>query len=294
MLKNFGLNDYTIPADDYCVISTQKQAELRFLQQGFTGSVFLEKVTSVGAALNADVQLESGQPLSKIKFFWVCHNSDGSFAYMPLFIEDAVLDDVYFVSSEPLTKTTLIQSNGVIFMLYVDSKKRVSARILTTYYCQGLIEALCRMQGVKFEDIYPVRMTTIPENKKVGVCWSIVFEDMDEYGEPVESVMLMPVSVYDSMTLSEIGLKKLNTAMLKENELVQVGGVYYTLQKNNIGGYFFKKNVLQMLSARKMSSAKRFEELCAKKLAQEIAKTESEVQGKVPVTIIPLFKKDGK
>ena len=37
--NNFNLDDFTMSADEYCVASTQDQAELCFLRQGILGDV---------------------------------------------------------------------------------------------------------------------------------------------------------------------------------------------------------------------------------------------------------------
>lgn len=67
--NNFNLDDFTMSADEYCVASTQDQAELCFLRQGILGDVFLAKVHTVGADINADIQLPKGKKLGAEKLF---------------------------------------------------------------------------------------------------------------------------------------------------------------------------------------------------------------------------------
>lgn len=285
MKKNFTINDFTILADDFCMISTQRQASLHFLRKGCVGEVALEKVISVGEALNADVQLANDTLLGTAKFLWVCRCNDGRTAFLPVFLEDAEMDELYFVSSEPLTKTTILQLNGLVFLLYIDDKKKASVRLLTTYYCQGLVEALLKMQKVKFTEIYLVHTRTIVDNREVGVCWSICFEEEDGS----EAVMLFPVNVFDSRLMSEIGINSLNTCMVEEGETVRVDGVYYTLHKNDVGGLFLKKNELQLSTSSKNSAVERFYDL----YSYAIEKSKTPAKGKHKTKIV-LFKKDGK
>lgn len=287
--NNFNLDDFTMSADEYCVASTQYQAELCFLRQGIFGDVFLAKVNTVGAAINADIQLKKGKKLGAEKLFWVCKNEDGEIcSYLPLFVEDANLDDMYYTEVKAVSKNMLFENNGIIYILLFDTSGKAIVRIVTVYFSQIMIEGLAELQGFKFKEIYMVKLHTIPKNEYVGACWSLVFEEQDDDGETVDSNMLMPVDVFDSQKFSDIGLKSLNSSIVHENDTVKIGNVFYTLKFCEDGKRYLLKNAMQPV-VEQPDKVKQLEELRAQ-YSQE-AETQNSELAKYSTKIIPLFKK---
>ena len=213
--SEISLEDFTMSAHEYCKISSQRDAEECFAMQGFDGKVALEAVTTVGADLNNDVVLPNGKKLGKVVVCWVCRCSDGSIAYKPLFEdEDSDVDELYCKSSVVINDMAYLEHCGVIFLVFQDREGKAVVRLITMYFSQFLIEKLAEFQGLKVSDVYLVKMSTIQDNKFIAVCWSIVFDDVDEDGEIVNSNLLMPVDVFESTRLTLIGLNSLNSSLL--------------------------------------------------------------------------------
>ena len=289
--NNFNLYDFTMSADEYCVASTQHQAELCFLRQGIFGDVFLAKVTTVGAAINADIQLKNGKKLGAEKLFWVCKNENGEIcSYLPLFVEDANLDDMYYTEVKVVSKTMLIENNGIIYILVFDKFGKAVVRIMTVYFSQIMIEGLAQLQGFKFKEVYLVKIHTIPKNEYVGACWSLFFEEQDDDGETIDSNLLMPVDVFESQKLSDVGLKSLNSSIVHENDTVKVGNVFYTLKFCEDGKRYLLKNAMQPV-VEQVDKVKQLEELRAK-YSQEAEAQKVEL-AKCSAKIVSLFKKGG-
>lgn len=137
-------------------------------------------------------------------------------------------------------------------------------------------------------DVYLVKMSTIQDNKFIAVCWSIVFDDVDEDGEIVNSNLLMPVDVFESTRLTLVGLNSLNSSLVHNKEIVKVGGLYFTVKKDAAGKTYLSKNAIQMPGAENNSRQE------AEKLWEELVKqqTAGNNQSKQRGKIVPLFKKD--
>lgn len=285
----FSLDDFTMSAHEYCKISSQRDAEEYFAMQGFDGKVALEAVTTIGAALNNDVVLPNGKKLGKVVVCWVCRYSDGSIAYKPLFEdEDSDVDELYCESSVVINDMAYLEHCGVIFLVFQDREGKVVVRLMTMYFSQFLIEKLAEFQGLKVSDVYLVKMSTIQDNKFIAVCWSIVFDDVDEDGEIVNSNLLMPVDVFESTRLTLIGLNSLNSSLVHNKEIVKVGGLYFTVKKDAAGKTYLSKNAVQLSDAEN-NSCQAAEKLLEKLLQQ---RTEEDKKSEYPVKIVPLFKKD--
>lgn len=277
------LNDYTISAREYCYISTQSEAERQFLAQGIYGKVTLERVNSPGAELNKDIHLKNGKSLGEVKFFWVCRNNDGE-CFLPLFFEDLNEEDYLYVSSEPVKKTTLLHKGGINYLLHVDSRGRVTVRIITVFCRQDLVEALEFLQGVVPKEIYLVHILTIPDNKDISTCWSVI-TDADTGDEDDEMCILLPVSLYDADMLNKIGINNLNTSVVYENSVLKANGIYYKLRKDAEGKRYLEKLPMQLLQHRKNDEAE-FDRYLQKALERQKA-------GKT-LTVVSLFNKDGE
>ena len=287
--SEISLEDFTMSAHEYCKISSQRDAEECFAMQGFDGKVALEAVTTVGADLNNDVVLPNGKKLGKVVVCWVCRCSDGSIAYKPLFEdEDSDVDELYCKSSVVINDMAYLEHCGVIFLVFQDREGKAVVRLITMYFSQFLIEKLAEFQGLKVSDVYLVKMSTIQDNKFIAVCWSIVFDDVDEDGEIVNSNLLMPVDVFESTRLTLIGLNSLNSSLVHNKEIVKVGGLYFTVKKDAAGKTYLSKNAVQMSGAEN-NSRQEAEKLWDKLVKQQTAEnSRSKKRGK----IVPLFKKD--
>jgi len=277
------LEEYTISAREYCYISTQTEAERKFLEQGFYGKVFLECVKSPGAVLNQDICLKNGKQLGTVKFFWVCHDKSGK-KYLPLFVNDLSEDDYFlYASSEPVKNTTLLYNGGNCYLLYVGSSGRVTVRIVTVFCRQDLVEALGLLQGIVPKEVYLVRMLTIPDNRYVTTCWNIVAET-EVNGETTENSILLPVNLYDSEELNKIGINSLNTSIVYENSILKAHGIFYHLCKNDRG-----KRYLERLSIQPVQHSAGKQRDFSRDYVRALKKQE-----KPPAKIIQLFKKDGE
>lgn len=287
--SEISLEDFTMSAHEYCKISSQRDAEECFAMQGFDGKVALEAVTTVGADLNNDVVLPNGKKLGKVVVCWVCRCSDGSIAYKPLFEdEDSDVDELDCKSSVVINDMAYLEHCGVIFLVFQDREGKAVVRLMTMYFSQFLIEKLAEFQGLKVSDVYLVKMSTIQDNKFIAVCWSIVFDDVDEDGEIVNSNLLMPVDVFESTRLTLIGLNSLNSSLVHNKEIVKVGGLYFTVKKDAAGKTYLSKNAVQMSGAEN-NSRQEAEKLWDKLVKQQTAEnSQSKQRGK----IVPLFKKD--
>ncbi len=286
--SEISLEDFTMSAHEYCKISSQRDAEECFAMQGFDGKVALEAVTTVGADLNNDVVLPNGKKLGKVVVCWVCRCTDGSIAYKPLFEDDSDVDELYCKSSVVINDMAYLEHCGVIFLVFSDREGKVVVRLMTMYFSQFLIEKLAEFQGLKVSDVYLVKMNTIQDNKFIAVCWSIVFDDVDEDGEIVNSNLLMPVDVFESTRLTLVGLNSLNSSLVHNKEIVKVGGLYFTVRKDAAGKTYLSKNAIQMPGAENNSRQE------AEKLWEELVKqqTAGKNQSKQRGKIVPLFKKD--
>lgn len=285
----FSLDDFTMSAHEYCKISSQRDAEEYFAMQGFDGKVALEAVTTVGAALNNDVVLPNGKKLGKVVVCWVCRDKDGSIVYIPLFDDEySDVDELYYESSRPINAMAYLEHNGVIFLVGFNGKGKAVVRVMTMYFSQFLIEMLAKFQGLKVNDVYLVKMSTIQDNRFIAACWSIVFDDVDDDGEIVDSNLLMPVDVFESTRLSLIGVNSLNSSPVRENEIVKVSGLYYTVKKDAAGKSYLSKNAVQ-LSGAENNSRQEAEKLWAELVKQQTA---GEKKSEYPVKLVPLFKKD--
>lgn len=288
-VSNFGLDDFSISADDYCVISTQKDAEEFFAQCEFTGKVALEEVTPLGAELNSDVKLKNGKSLADKKFLWVCHGSDGGIVYRSLFKNELYSDEIIYTQSKPINSLAMIINNGILFIVCQDSQGGAIVRALTMFFCQFLVQGMADMQGIKVKDLYLVKMHRIADNKYIAPCWSIVYEEENDDGELVDSNMLQPVDVRDAGILDEIGLNHLNSSVVYEDETVDVHGVYYTLKKDADGGRYLLKNALQVSNANvKWADSLERAEVSANE--QKVEKSQS----LGPAKIMHLYKKGGQ
>ena len=271
---NFGLDDFSISADDYCVISTQKDAE---------------EVTPLGAELNSDVKLKNGKSLADKKFLWVCHGSDGGIVYRSLFKNELYSDEIIYTKSKPINSLAMIINNGILFIVCQDSQGGAIVRALTMFFCQFLVQGMADMQGIKVKDLYLVKMHRIADNKYIAPCWSIVYEEENDDGELVDSNMLQPVDVRDAGILDEIGLNHLNSSVVYEDETVDVHGVYYTLKKDADGGRYLLKNALQVSNAN-VKWADSLERADVSANEQKAEKSQSSG----PAKIMHLYKKGGQ
>ena len=288
-VSNFGLDDFSISADDYCVISTQKDAEEFFAQCEFTGKVALEEVTPLGAELNSDVKLKNGKSLADKKFLWVCHGSDGGIVYRSLFKNELYSDEIIYTQSKPVNTLAMIMNNGIIFIVCQDAQGGAIVRALTMLFCQLLVLGMAEMQGIKVKDLYLVKMHRIADNKYIAPCWNIVYEEKNDDGELIDANMLQPVDVRDAGILDEIGLNRLNSSIVYENETVDVHGVYYKLKMDADGGRYLLKNPLQVSNA----NTKWADSLERAEVSANEQKAEKS-QSSGPAKIMHLYKKGGQ
>lgn len=294
-MKNYSLrlDEYTISAKGSCMFTTQEEAKLAFLRQGVFGRVTLAQVFSLDAAFDMNNNPENMTESVVVKFFWVCYKDDGSISYIPLFYEDADLDEFQCDDLRPLDKTTLIYRNKQVYVLSVDSKKRINVRLLTLYYCQEFIEILCMLQGIKPTEICLDRLFTSWDNKEAGICWVIVHETRDDKGETSEKAMFMPVNIFDGPKLYQIGLNNMDVYPVEVGDDMEISGVLYHLEKTGHGKLVLAKKNLQVVG-KKITQAQQYKIHCSKIVFNDESDVEATDFKIVPPADLPKQVRKGK
>lgn len=267
----FNLDDFTLPAEPYCEVSSQEQAEKSFQRKGVFGRVFLAKVTSVGAALNADVSLPNGRKLGAVKYLWICQNPVME-AFIPLFADETGLDEFYYDSIEPVVGTALIRKGQRVFAVMQGVNGKTIVRLLTVYFCQDFLETLYKIQGLKYRDTCLLKMIRAKDNQLVAYCWSTEIETVKDNGQKLYSQQLMPVSTFDSDSLYEVGLEHMYDEVVMEDELVNLHGTSYILRRDNRGKCILEKSTLQRLGQAVSQKQLQTENLKRKQAREQTAK----------------------
>lgn len=285
----FNLDDFTLPAEPYCEVSSQEQAEKSFQRKGMFGRVFLAKVTSLGAALNADVTLPNGQKLGATKYLWICQNPQME-AFIPLFADEKGLDEFYYDSVEPVVGTALIRKGQRVFAVMQSIDAKTVVRLLTVYFCQDFLETLYKIQGLKYRDTCLLKMIHAKDNQLVAYCWSTEIETAKDNGKKFYSRQLMPVSIFDSDRLYEVGLEHMYDEVVMEGELVNLHGTNYTLRRDIRGKCILEKNTMQRLGQSVSQKQLQTENLKRKQAREQAAKSAPK-SGHLKIVT---FKKDGE
>lgn len=257
------LDEYTISAKDSCMFTTLKEAQLAFLRQGVWGKVMLVQAYNFGVALNPDVKPDEDIASIVIKFLWICYLENGDVAYIPLFYEDNDLKDIEYDMLEPVISTTFIYRNQRLYVISVDTKKRINVRQLTLYYCQELIEILLNQQNIEPEQISLKRLFNKFNGQEVGISWVILHDEKDKDGKLVKKVMYMLVNLLEGQKLYSMNLDDLEEYPIDVGDSVEISGVLYNLEKTAGGKYVLAKQNLQILG-KKVTQARQYKELCSK------------------------------
>ena len=225
--RSLKTSEYTYPNSPDCVYTRQIEAEMQFLQRGLVGPVFLNRVLDENGVKH---------------LLWVCELPDKQEAFLPVFIDDFEQDLPELVAREDVTDQTFVYRFNRSYKVCSQKNGRMNVRLITVFWHQALVEAMCRAQGFEPQEVYLMRLVDLYSRAEYGICWQVVYQD----GEQKDNGEIVAVDLRDSERLSVLNPDKLDYLPIDEGENIIIRDICYEVFKNEKGLYFLGRSLLQV------------------------------------------------
>lgn len=221
------LSEYTFPTSPDCVYMRQIDVEMRCLRLGVIGSVTLN--TCVGND-------------GKKYLLWSIRLPDKDLVHFPVFIEDLGANLGKILDIKPANEKTFLYKDDRSYIVHRQKNGRMNLRLLTLFWHQSHVDAMCRAQGYKPQEIYLVRLLDLYSRQELGICWQIVYTD----GESEDNGMILAVDLNEAPRLANINLNQIDYISVATGEYVNINNVRYRVFQTDAGSYFLGRTFLQV------------------------------------------------
>lgn len=220
-------SEYSYPNSPDCVYTRQIEAEKQFLRRGLAGPVYLNRVLDENGVKH---------------LLWVCELPDKQEAFLPVFIDDFAQELPERVAREDVTDQTFVYRLGRSYKVFRQKNGRVNVRLITVFWHQALVEAMCRAQGFEPQEVYLMRLVDLNSREEYGIGWQIVYQD----GEKTDQGQVLAVDLREAPRLGALDSDKLDYLPIDECEKITIRDICYEVFKNEHGLYFLGRDLLQV------------------------------------------------
>jgi len=220
-------SEYSYPNSPDCVYTRQIDAEKQFLRRGLAGPVFLNRVLDVNGVKH---------------LLWVCELPDKQEAFLPVFIDDFEQKLPELVAREDVTDQTFVYRLGRSYKVFRQKNGRMNVRLITVFWHQALVEAMCRAQGFEPQEVYLMHLVDLYSREEYGIGWQVVYQD----GNEEDQGQVLVVDLREAPRLGALNPDKLDYLPIDEGENITIRGISYEVLKNEHGSYFLGRNLLQV------------------------------------------------
>lgn len=221
------LSEYTYPNSPDCVYTRQIDAEMQFLRRGLVGPVCLNQVLDVNGVKH---------------LLWVCELPDKQEAFLPVFIDDFDQELPELVAREDVSDQTFVYRFGRSYKVCSQKNGRMNVRLITLFWHQALVEAMCRAQGFEPQEVYLMHLVDLYSREEYGIGWQIVYQDGDESDQG----QVLVADMREAPRLGALNPDKLDYLPIDEGENITIRDIIYGVFKSEQGQYFLGRNLLQV------------------------------------------------
>lgn len=221
------LSEYTYPNSPDCVYTRQIEAEMQFLRRGLVGPVCLSQVLDENGVKH---------------LLWVCELPDEQEAFLPVFIDDFEQELPELVARENVTDQTFVYRLDRSYKVCSQKNGRMNVRLITVFWHQALVEAMCRAQGFVVQEIYLMRIVDLLTREQYGICWQVVYQDKDQKDQGE----IVAVDLHEAPRLSALNPDKLDYLPIDEGESIVIRDIRYEVFMSEQNQYFLGRNLLQV------------------------------------------------
>ena len=220
-------SEYSYPNSPDCVYTRQIDVEKQFLRRGLAGPVFLNRVLDENGVMH---------------LLWVCELPDKQEAYLPVFIDDFEQELPKLVAREEVSDQTFVYRFGRSYKVFRQKNGRMNVRLITVFWHQALVEAMCRAQGFEPQEVYLMHLVDLYSREEYGIGWQVVYQD----GNQEDNGQVLVVDLREAPRLGALNPDKLDYLPIDEGENITIRGISYEVLKNEHGSYFLGRNLLQV------------------------------------------------
>lgn len=232
MKKGLTLSEFTIPAKNVCFNCRQKDAEMAFLRLNMTGKTFLGLVTAMNQ--------------KNKKLLWVNVSEEKINGFLPVFLEDANLDDFCcesITAIDGFSICKILHNNDYHTYHYICPNKsgKITIRNLRIVAYQSLIEQTCMAMDIVTDSVYLCRMYKVCDTSFFAMCWIVFGTGFDQNGEECDAKVVVPVFAHDAEKFEKVSDSELFSKTLKEGDCFINGSDTYCLCRNAEGKQYLSK-----------------------------------------------------
>lgn len=230
MRRKLNLQEFSILAEDSCLIAQQAEAENIFAHYEMPGVISLELLFDTKKKQN--------------KLLWV-NRVDGEIAAMlPVFVKDKNLTYVVYSSAQKVNEFCVCRTkrdDDVIYhLLCPDEQGKFAVRNIIIIADQKLIEAICVSMEIVPETIMLSQTYCIQDQSFVCNSWE-VYGYMDFNGSFVKATF--PVFPGEDELLEKVGIENVYTKEIKLGGIIKNNNDFYCLCKDEKGKLYLSPDV---------------------------------------------------